>query len=267
MNPNFSWRDLHIGYVNLSHREDRRELMERELSRVGLSAERFEALKTKDEGWNVEPYKKMYARTPGAIGCMLSQMYVMKIAYERGKGAMVLEDDLVFASDTTKRLDYIENFINTKEPETDLVFLGGTVHVNPCWWHGKEHEGVLQPYCSCNLERDAERTEDERMIRVYGMFSTHAYFVPYDKIPKILDLLNEVMSITIGIDFSLIIHQPNLKCFAFMPGTVKQYNALSDIGNGWTMFEHFAVLGAHWWQDDMNNFNPETYNWGEAHKR
>lgn len=37
----FKWRDLHIGWVNLSHRTDRKEKMEAELQRVGLEAERF----------------------------------------------------------------------------------------------------------------------------------------------------------------------------------------------------------------------------------
>jgi hypothetical protein len=121
--------------------------------------------------------------------------------------------------------------------------------------------------CKCSLGKDVERLDDERMVRVFGMFSTHAYVIRYGAIPKILALLNEVMSFTIGIDFSLILHQPNLRCFAFMPGTVKQYNAVSDIGQGITYFENFSKLNgsiensAYWWQDRMENFNPNTFLW------
>lgn len=269
----FKWRDLFIAYVNLSHRQDRRELMEAELKRVGIEAERFEAINTKDASWNRYPYQKMFLRTRGAIGCALSQMSIMQKAYDNGKGCMVLEDDLVIATDAIERLDYIEKFINEKEPDVDLVFLGGTVHCNRSWWHCQPHEHLLQPYCNCNLQRDMERIEDKHMVRVYGMFSTHAYFIPFEKIPKILGLLNDIMPETIGIDFSLIVHQPNLKCFAFLPGTMKQYNAVSDIGEGVTYFENFSKLNgsiensAYWWQDKMNDFNPETFNWAEASKQ
>lgn len=269
----FHWRDLHIGYVNLPHRQDRRDKMEAELKRVGLNAERWEALHTVGEEWNVHPYQKMFARTRGAIGCMISQMSLMKHAYDKGKGCMVLEDDLVIGSDVIKRLDYIETFMNTKEQDADLVFLGGTVHCNKTWWHSAEHEEMLRPYCNCNLERDMERIDDERMVRVYGMFSTHAYFVPFEKIPKILQLLNDVMAESIGIDFSLIIHQPNLKCYAMLPGIIKQYNAVSDIGNGAiTYFENFSKLNGsienskYWWADTMEEFNPSEFDFAEAKK-
>lgn len=268
----FKWRELYVAFVNLAHRTDRLDLMTKELNRVGLEAERFDAILTTDESWNREPYQVMFNRTRGAIGCMLSQMAVMQKAYDMGKGAMVLEDDLVIGTDCLKRLDYIENFINTKEPDADLIFLGGTVHC-PAWWHRKGHEPQMQ-MCNCTLERDFERIDDDYMIRVYGMFSTHAYIVPYEKIPKILELLNQVMSFSIGIDYSLIFHQPNLKCFAMLPGIMKQYNAVSDIGNGAiTYFENFSKLNgsiensAYWWQDLMEQFTPNDFDFQDAHKR
>jgi hypothetical protein len=257
--------DCYIAYINLAHRKDRREHMEKELARVGIKAERFEAISTKGPEWNRHPYRVMFNRTRGAIGCALSQMAVMEKAYEFGRSCVVLEDDLIFATDCLKRFEYIDNFIKTKEPDYDIIFLGGTVH-SPAWWHKPGHDPMLQ-MCKCSLGKDIERIDDERMVRVFGMFSTHAYAVRYGAIPKIISLLHEVMPFTIGIDFSLILHQPNLRCFAFMPGTVKQYNAVSDIGHGITYFENFSKLNgsiensAYWWQDRMENFNPNTFQW------
>lgn len=262
----FKWRDLYISYLNLNSRQDRDIRMKAELERVGLTAVRQEGIATTGWEWNRKPYKKMFNRTRGAIGCMLGQMKIMKTAYELGKGCIVLEDDLVFATDIHERLDYIENFVNTKEPDADLIFLGGTVHVGKGgpWWHGERHEPMLAPYCRCKLKRDAELIGDERMIRVYGMFSTHAYAIPFEKIPLIITLIEDVMENTIGIDFSLIIHQPKLKCFAFMPGSVIQYDNQSSIGTGFTYFSNFSKLGPHWFADKMSDFNPATYDWGEA---
>lgn len=248
----FNWEDLHIGFVNLSHRVDRLEHITRELERVGLSGERFEAINTKGEEWNRPPYEVLYNRTRGAIGCMLSQMAVMQLAYEKGKGVMVLEDDVVFSTDIKDRLNYIENFVNVKEQDADVIFLGGTVHTDRPWWHGKEHESLLKPYCNCTLEKDYEDIGDKHMVRVYGMFSTHGYIVPYKKIPSILELLNSVMHVSIGIDFSFIILEPKLKCFAFLPGSLKQIDNMSDIGNGMTVFSGFSMLGEHWFKDKLS---------------
>lgn len=272
MGNEFNWRECYAAYVNLSHRKDRRDKMEHELGRVGLWADRFEAIKTTGNEWNRPPYKKMFQRTRGAIGCMLSQIAVMQKAFDNGVGAIVLEDDLVMATDLLDRLDYIQDFINTKQSDADLIFLGGTVHCGPAWWHGDNHNVMLQPYCNCKLGKDMERINDEHMVRVFGMFSTHAYIVPYEKIPKILQLLNDVMAVTIGIDFSLIIHQPNLECFAYLPGCIKQYNAVSDIGEGITYFENFSKLNGsiensrYWWTDMAGDFNPNTFDWKECAK-
>lgn len=272
----FKWRELYMRYINLDHRTDRLQHMHEQIWRAGLDEEanamiRFErerALLTRGDAWNKEPYKVMYNRTAGAVGCMLTQMKVMQDAYDAGKSAWVNEDDLVFCSDIVKRLDYIEKFVNEKEPETDIIWLGGTVHA-PAWWHKKGHNEMLQ-MCGCNLQRDMERTGDERMVRTYGAFSTHSYIVMHKSIPKILDLLKQVMHFSIGIDYSFILHQPSLKCFAFMPGCVKQMDNRSDIGGGMTIFSGFSKLNgthensAYWWQDLMEQFDPNTFDWKDA---
>lgn len=256
--------DCYISFINLSHRHDRLDHMQKELSRVGITAERFEAIRTTDNEWNRYPYHTMFNRTRGAIGCMLSQCAVMQRAYHLGKSAMVLEDDLIICDDIKERLEYISDFIEKKQPEYDIIFLGGTVH-SPAWWHKLGHNSLLQ-MCNCQLGKDVETIGDDRMVRVYGMFSTHAYIVRYGAIPKILKLLNDVMHITIGIDFSLILHQPNLRCFAYLPGSIKQYNAVSDIGFGITYFENFSKLNGsiensrYWWQNNKDDFKLDEFN-------
>lgn len=245
----FSWEDSYIAYANLAHRQDRNNHMIQELARVGLEAERFESVNTKSEEWNREPYTVMYNRTRGAIGCMLSQMGIMKKAYELSKSAIVFEDDLIFASDIATRLYYIQDFINRHD--VDVFFLGGTVHTDKAWWHGTPHEGILAPHCNCTLDKDYEQIDDEYIVRVYGMFSTHAYIIPYEKIPKILEILESTFPVTIGIDFSFIMHEPKLNCYAFLPGSVIQIDNKSDIGTGDTIFSGFKSLGDHWFRDKI----------------
>jgi glycosyl transferase, family 25 len=65
-------------YINLGRRTDRRAEMEAELGRLGLAAERFEAI----------------ARRPGIVGCGLSHLEVLRSARARGlPNVLVLEDD------------------------------------------------------------------------------------------------------------------------------------------------------------------------------
>lgn len=266
----FSWRDnLYARFINLDHRVDRYVHMMDELERVNLDGfiERMKGINWKDHTWDPEKYGVMLRRTPGAIGCHQSQVRLMESAYSADKSAWVNEDDLVFCSDIIKRLDYIENFVNN-QPEWDVIFLGGTVHVGPPWWHKSGHSSDLA-MCSCNLSRDAERTIDPRMLRTYGAFSTHSYIVNRTSIPKILQYFDDNVHLSMGIDWLFIKMQPELKAFMFVPGCVKQIDNASDIGV-YTKFSGFSRLNGtqensrYWWQDRMEDFDPDKFNWHEA---
>jgi len=240
--------------------------MQDQLIKAGIHAERFEAIKTSDFIWDPIVYGTMLRRTPGAVGCYESQMQVMKKAYDQGKSAFVMEDDLEICSDIQKRFEYIENFINQNESEFDVIWLGATFHVGPPYWYTGRNP--LLP--GRGFGRDAERTIDPRMFRTFGAFSTHAYVVNYRHIPMILDMLEKEKPTSIGIDYSFIRMQPDLRCFAFVPGCIKQIDNLSDIGAGMTVYSGFSRLNGtvenslYWWQDNMENFDPEKFDWKEA---
>lgn len=257
----FHWRDMYSSFINLDSRKDRLILMEHELKRVGIEAERTPGIHYKKVQGDLSKYQVMIQRTPGALGCHMAQVSVMTKALSLNKSAFVMEDDLVFCSDIQKRLDHIETFLNTHE--WDVFWLGGTYHINPPHWHPLKHSSELKQ-CNCKLGRDAELTDDSRIIRTYGCFSTFAYIVNIESLPKILHLLDCVVHESMGIDWLFIRLQPQLKTYAFAPGCVKQYDNKSDIGKGFTYFSGFKKLGAHWWADTMEQFNPDTYDWKEA---
>ena len=190
----------------------------------------------------------------------------MEQALALGKSTLIMEDDLIICSDIQKRLDYIENFLNTHE--WDIFWLGGTYHVGPPWWHKPGHDDELRGMCDCKDGKDAERTEDPRIIKTYGAFSTFAYIVNIDSLPKILKLLDDNVQHSRAIDFLFIALEKQLNTYAFIPGCVKQYDNMSNIGNGISYFSSFAQkLGPYWYQDTMEQFNPESYNWKEAAKK
>lgn len=242
--------DCYAAYVNLDHRIDRRERMERTLREAKVNAARVRGMLPSEYQGDKTKIRRMLAgKTPGAIGCHFSQVSIMKSAYSLCRHAFVMEDDLVFCSDFHRRMEHIEAF--TRNHLWDVIWMGGTFHVNPPYWHKA-------------FGRDAELTNDSRMVRTYGAFCTYAYIVNVTSIPKVLAMLDQQLPNSIGIDYAFIQIQRDLHTFAFVPGCITQYDNKSDIGAGMTYFSHFKKLGPYWFQDRMEDFDPTKFNWHEA---
>lgn len=252
----------YISFVNLDHRKDRLVRMEDTLRKAGfnpikdpIEAEASKLNVVRTRGMLPSEYKGdpkrvqvMQNRTPGAIGCHFSQVSIMEKALEQRKNAFVMEDDLIICSDFQKRMELIDTFCALNA--WDIVWLGGTFHINPPWWY----KGT----------RDAQCTTDPRMMRTFGCFCTYAYIVNKYSIEKILSLLDQLLDRSIGIDWAFIQMQPDLLTYAFVPGCTTQYDNKSDIGKGMTIFSNFKRLGPYWFQDRMEDFDPTKFNWHEA---
>lgn len=232
--------NLYASFVNLEVRSDRLQHMQRQLRRIGMKAIRQKGILPQEVKGDRTKYKTMLNRTPGALGCHLSQVEVMKKALAVGKHAFVMEDDVVFCTDFNERLEYIERFLEGRE--WDVFWLGGTFHSNPPVWH---------------KDKDVERTEDPRILRTYGIWSTYAYIVNVSSIDRVIRLLDENVHDSPGIDTLFIKLQPQLQTFCFIPGCVKQFDNKSNIGTGMTVFSNFAKLGDYWYQETMHDFNPD----------
>lgn len=256
----FNWEDCYMSYLNLDSRVDRLILMQDELKRVGLMAERTRGKLPQEFDLTDPKLQVQVNRTPGSIGCWHGQCEIMQKAFDLGKSAFVCEDDLIFCSDLKKRLDYIQDFVN-KQNSWDVVWLGGTVHINPPFWHTGVNPDLMGSY----MRGDAEYVGDERIFRSYGSFSTHCYLVNYESIQKVLKMLDSVEHEAMGIDWAFIKLAPQLNNFVHLPGCVIQRNNRSDIGMGDTIFSSFSSLGAHWFADKLEDFKFDNYNWGEAY--
>jgi GR25 family glycosyltransferase involved in LPS biosynthesis len=263
--------NLFTAFINLDHRVDRLIHMKKELTKAGIEAVRWRGMLPQEYTGDKSKVAVMQARTPGAIGCHYSQVAVMQEALNQGKHAFVMEDDLVFCDDFKERLAYIDKFLETHQ--WDIMWLGATFHVNPPYWHtGKNLDLPLTDVRG----RDAVSTSDPRIFRTFGAFCTYAYIVNKDSIRKVLDMLDSVVHMSMGIDWAMIKIQPELMTYAFVPGSVKQMDNPSDIGkpNGtrkaFTTFSNFSKINGttekskYWWQKKMTDFDPLTCNWAEA---
>lgn len=247
--------DCYISFLNLDHRKDRLAHITGQLERAGINAIRTRGQMPEEFSREDSRLQVQWNRTPGSIGCMIGQMNIMRNAYNKGWSAMVLEDDVILCSDFKERIEHLSDF--SKMRDWDVLWLGGTVHIASPFWH----TGINPDLPGSFLGKDAEPTDDPRVIKCYGAFSTFAYIVNYYSIPRVMQLLEEVMPLSMGIDWSFIKLGEQLNTFMFLPGMAKQLDNKSDIGQGITKFSGFAALGDYWYQDKMNDFNPNTLQW------
>jgi len=264
--------DTHAEFVNLDRRADRYLLMKQQLAKAKINATRRRGFLPEEIKIDPARIKGMIERPQkGAIGCHFSQVAVMKEALKLSKHALVMEDDLVFCSDFQERLREIEAFMSANT--WDIFWLGGTFHVGKPWWHRSPN-----PERGCRpIGRDTWRVPGwPRFVQTVGAFCTYAYFVNVKSIALVLSMFEARLPESIGIDHLMIMIQPDLKTYAYVPGSVKQYDHISDIGvdgkggPGFTKFSGFSTLNgtkensAYWYQEFKEDFDPNKFDWREA---
>jgi len=267
-----NYSNYYASYVNMDHRTDRLAHITEQSKRISLPMTRTRGMKPHEvleKGLaTLDQVGVMMRRTQGAVGCHFSQVEVMKDALALERHAVVFEDDCVFCDDFDKRFEYIHNWMAGHD--WDVIWLGASFHCNPPYWHRKGGSQDSRTDASANLGYDAKLTDDPRMVRTYGAFATFAYIVNVNRIKKILDLFDANIHRSIGIDWLMVLLQPQLKCYSFVPGCVRQFDNISDIGNGITYWSGFLKLNgtfensAYVYQNLMTDFDPLTFDWAEC---
>jgi len=147
----------HVVYINLEHRKDRREEIEKELALFGEKVQRFNAV---------------YEPKRGHLGCSKSHIEVIKLAIEsRWKNYLVVEDDAVFDLES---YPILEDLITRPY---DVILLGGTAlsfdktyrcYNSCCTTAYLVHESYYQTLLS-NFEEGAKKLE-----KSYSLSDTYA---------------------------------------------------------------------------------------------
>ena len=98
----------HVFYINLEHRVDRKEHVEKQLETIGLKGERFNAIKMAN----------------GAIGCSMSHLKLLQEAVKNElPHIIIVEDDITFLEPTLFR-NQINKFFELHD-NWDVVLLAG----------------------------------------------------------------------------------------------------------------------------------------------
>lgn len=101
----------HAFYINLEHREDRKEHVEKEFRDLGIPIHRFNAVKVQD----------------GRIGCGLSHLKCLLIAKERNwSHVLIVEDDILFLNPDNFRKQ-LNSFLSSGTKWDVVMFAGNNI--------------------------------------------------------------------------------------------------------------------------------------------
>jgi glycosyl transferase family 25 len=97
-------------YINLEHRLDRKAHIESELSKIGIKAERFSAIKMEN----------------GAIGCSMSHLKILQNAFKnKMEHVLIVEDDITFLNVETFRNSFNAFLQRRGSDSWDVILLAG----------------------------------------------------------------------------------------------------------------------------------------------
>ena len=238
--------------INLDHRPDRWATMQRELRRINLPARRFSAM-TPNEFFE-PPGAAPLIEGKRTSGNWASMAYLMRLNQGTDRDLLMLEDDVIICGDFWERMVYLEDNIDF---DWDVIFLGATFHLDRNASNGRWHP---------ERPNDVERTPFRHLFRSYGTWSNHGMIVRGRSAGKVLTAMRSVMGVARGSDHALILVQPQLQAYVFVPGCVMQHNGESDVaeGGGWTQFSDFLKMGPYVYQHRLADWDVGSYDWAEA---
>jgi glycosyl transferase family 25 len=96
-------------YINLDHRTDRNEHVQKELNSIGIKAERFNAIKMEN----------------GAVGCSMSHLKLLQEAVKNNlEHILIVEDDIKFLNPDLFKSQF-NKFIENHGNNWDVILLAG----------------------------------------------------------------------------------------------------------------------------------------------
>lgn len=169
--------------------------MQLRFSQHGIqSVDRFAAL----DG-NVTKIPVNWNHTPGAYGCLLSHLQVIREARQLGLSSiLIFEDDVVFDEHLN---DKFENFIKDVPSNWDILFLGA-------------------------LHKDEPTRIAENVARISKANSTYAYALRSTVFDDFIDLNRETIEV---LDNNSYVLQQRFNCYCFMPNLAWVETEYSDV--------------------------------------
>jgi GR25 family glycosyltransferase involved in LPS biosynthesis len=168
--------------ISLDRRPERWQSMRRKFDHHGISARRFSAL----DGDQVK-LPANWVHTPGAFGCLLSHLEVVRGAQRLGvPSVLIFEDDVVFDEQLEKNFT---SYIDQLPADWDMLFFGA-------------------------LHKDEPVRVTENIARITQAYSTYAYVLRDTTFANFIELNRETER---ELDNNSMILQRRFNCYCFMP--------------------------------------------------
>lgn len=200
--------------INLDRRTDRWAQMQVEFHRHNIHAvRRFSGVD--GQRLTVPP---SWSSTPGAYGCLLSHLQVVREARELGvPSVLIFEDDVVF--DTRLRNDF-STYISQVPPDWDMLHFGA-------------------------LHMDDPIDISENVHRIRRAYSTYAYALKHTIFDAFLELNRKANT---AIDVSNLELQTEHACYCFIPHLAWVESDYSDVQeqqkDHWYLRESLVIHGS-----------------------
>lgn len=187
----------HTLFINLENRTDRLEHSQKEFEKLGIQAERVNAIKMKN----------------GAVGCTMSHIKCIELAKERNyEQVFICEDDIAFLQPDLLKTN-ISQFYNNDDINWDVLIIGGN-NVPP---YQQIHDYCARVfYCQTTTGYIVKRHYYDTLLKNFRESAANLMRNPENKREYALDIYWKRLQIQ---DFWYMITPP----------TVTQYENYSDI--------------------------------------
>jgi GR25 family glycosyltransferase involved in LPS biosynthesis len=169
--------------INLDRRPERWRRMQRKFAQHGIhSVRRFSAFDGDDMKLPAN-----WVHTPGAHGCLLSHLQVVREAQRIGvSSVLIFEDDVVFDDHLAKKFSL---YIDQLPSDWDMLFFGA-------------------------LHRDEPTKVSDNIVRITQAYSTYAYILRDSVFDDFIELNRQS---EMELDNNSMVLQQQFKCYCFMP--------------------------------------------------
>ena len=201
--------------INLERRPERWQRIQRACTAQGIdSVQRFSAI----DG-NKIALPRDWIHSPGAYGCLLSHVQVVRNARDAGASSvLIFEDDAVFDPHLK---DKFPIWIDDLPSDWDMLFLGA-------------------------LHKDEPVKISEHIGRITKANSTFAYAIRNTVFDAFIELNSRAEHV---LDMNSYLLQERFNCYCFMPNLVWVESEYSDVQNRvenhWYLEKSLVLFGSH----------------------
>ena len=195
-------------FINLAGNETRRKSLSKHLEEIG-AASRYQRIEAVEGRTVAHQYQSKLE--PGALGCWLSHLNILRANSGAKTHLHVIEDDTIFARNAASEFDDLLKFAETEYSDWDLIFTD--IYIVPADVQAGRHLSKML--------LKSQKTKSTLLLNLQriAFAGTSSYFVNWRSIDKYTKLISSPDPDGVPIDLHLrkLVNQKLLKAYVTMP--------------------------------------------------